>query len=57
MMRCLHLAIDAPSKPGVRVLNAAAQHATVPEGASVAEILRGWWCLPNTGLFDQSRST
>lgn len=43
MMRCLHLAIDAPTKPGVRVLNAVAQHATIPEGGSVAEILRGWW--------------
>lgn len=43
MMRCLHLAIDAPTKPGVRVLNAVARHATVSEGSSVAEILRGWW--------------
>ena len=42
-MRCLHLAIDAPTKPGVRVLNAVARHATIPEGTSVAEILRGWW--------------
>ena len=42
-MRCFHLAIDAPTKAGVRVLNAVAQHATISEGSSVAEILRGWW--------------
>jgi hypothetical protein len=43
MMRCFDLAIRAPTKPGVRVLNAVAQHATISDGSSVAEILRGWW--------------
>ena len=43
MLRCLQLAIENHHKPGVRVLNAVDQYAVVPDGVTVASVLRGWW--------------
>jgi UDP-glucose 4-epimerase len=59
MMRCLKLSIDAPLKPGVRVLNAVAQHATIAEGRTVSDVLREWWgadvadAIPGLSHYDQ----
>lgn len=40
-VRCLHLAVDAPLKPGVRILNATAPQACV--AVPIQELLRSWY--------------
>ena len=59
MMQCLDLAIRAKHKPGVRVLNAVAQHAIVAPGTSVPDVLREWYgeeaanAIPGLSRYDE----